>query len=511
MRFPLLLVLLSALAAACGTAAPLGDGGLVASPAPSPGGSAPDPSRDPPAARTGVVVVGGGPAGLAAAAELRQAGVPHLLLERERRLGGSILWSRAPMLLFAGTGEQRAVGIADSPAALLADWSSITGGDGADPWVKAWATGAVPLVHDWLVAEGIRFHLAPEAPDAGPVPRVHVMDGPGEALAWALARRLDPGAVVLGREVTGIVVEAGRAAGVCYRDVEGGGTGWIRASAVVMATGGFLRDVERVRRARPDLGGVDLWFASAPCADGGGLRLLESVGAATRNLGAIGLYGHGVADHRRPGEREELMVPGLGAAPWVGRHGRRFRDETDSATFAAGAAVVGQPGGIAYALLDSDAAGRLPAVDAMPEPADPTTPPGPATSAAVVAETLDALAEGIGAPPDALTETVAAYNVGTLGGDAFGKDPRRIDPLDRPPYAAVRVVPALAKAFGGVAVDLSGAVVDARGIPLPGLFAAGELTGMAGGTLVGDRGFTGSLSAVIYSGRVAGRAAARGD
>ena len=78
--------------------------------------------------------------------------------------------------------------------------------------------------------------------------------------------------------------------------------------------------------------------------------------------------------------------------------------------------------------------------------------------------------------------------------------------LGEGPYTAVRVAPALAKNFGGIAVDERGAVV-ANGAAIPGLFAAGELTGMAGGSLVGDGGFTGSMSAVLLSGRIAGRSA----
>jgi hypothetical protein len=65
-----------------------------------------------------------------------------------------------------------------------------------------------------------------------------------------------------------------------------------------------------------------------------------------------------------------------------------------------------------------------------------------------------------------------------------------------------------AKAFGGIEVDEAGRVTNKAGRPIPGLFAAGELTGMAGGSLVGHLGFTGSFTAVLYSGRVAGAQAA---
>jgi predicted oxidoreductase len=80
-------------------------------------------------------------------------------------------------------------------------------------------------------------------------------------------------------------------------------------------------------------------------------------------------------------------------------------------------------------------------------------------------------------------------------------------PIEEPPYLTIRLVPATAKAFGGVDVDLYGRVVDPSGEPIPGLYAAGELTGMAGGSMVGDLSFSGSLSAVLLSIKIAGQTA----
>ena len=92
--------------------------------------------------------------------------------------------------------------------------------------------------------------------------------------------------------------------------------------------------------------------------------------------------------------------------------------------------------------------------------------------------------------------------------DTFRGVGTRITPVVVPPFYAVPVAITAAKGFGGVDVDLSGRVLDTDGAVIPGLYAAGELTGMAGGSLVGDYGFTGSLSAVVLGGRVAGAAAA---
>jgi predicted oxidoreductase len=82
-------------------------------------------------------------------------------------------------------------------------------------------------------------------------------------------------------------------------------------------------------------------------------------------------------------------------------------------------------------------------------------------------------------------------------------------PVLTAPFVAMPVGVTVAKGFGGVDVDLDGAVLDGDGARIAGLYAAGELTGMAGGTLVGERGFTGSLTAVLLGGRTAGAAAAR--
>ena len=114
----------------------------------------------------------------------------------------------------------------------------------------------------------------------------------------------------------------------------------------------------------------------------------------------------------------------------------------------------------------------------------------------------DLIAAGHAARADTLEEVADA-----LGIDAAGLSQTVADTdLQAAPYTALRIAPALSKAFGGISVDLDGAVM-ADGVPLPGVYAAGELTGMAGGSLVGNLGFTGSLSAVLLSGRVAGRSA----
>ncbi|MFF5306303.1 FAD-binding dehydrogenase [Streptomyces sp. NPDC013161] len=77
------------------------------------------------------------------------------------------------------------------------------------------------------------------------------------------------------------------------------------------------------------------------------------------------------------------------------------------------------------------------------------------------------------------------------------------------PLIAVRLNILTRKTLGGLQTDLSGRVLDATGTPIPGLYAAGEVSGFGGGGVHGYRSMEGTfLGGCLFSGRQAGRAAA---
>ena len=87
--------------------------------------------------------------------------------------------------------------------------------------------------------------------------------------------------------------------------------------------------------------------------------------------------------------------------------------------------------------------------------------------------------------------------------------PHRILDPAAGPLIAVRLHVLTRKTLGGLETDLSGRVLSASGEPVPGLYAAGEVAGFGGGGLHGYRALEGTfLGGCIFSGRVAGRAAA---
>jgi predicted oxidoreductase len=87
-------------------------------------------------------------------------------------------------------------------------------------------------------------------------------------------------------------------------------------------------------------------------------------------------------------------------------------------------------------------------------------------------------------------------------------------PILRPedgPLIAVKLNILTRKSLGGLETDLDGRVLAHDGQPLPGLYAAGEVTGFGGGGMHGYRALEGTfLGGCIFTGRTAGRAIAQG-
>jgi succinate dehydrogenase/fumarate reductase flavoprotein subunit len=91
----------------------------------------------------------------------------------------------------------------------------------------------------------------------------------------------------------------------------------------------------------------------------------------------------------------------------------------------------------------------------------------------------------------------------------FGKSLKGSKKFDTPPYYAIQIFPLARKNFGGVKTDLRCRVLNKYFEPIPGLYAAGEVAGMAGGHINGKAGLEGTmLGPSIFSGRVAGAWAA---
>jgi predicted oxidoreductase len=154
----------------------------------------------------------------------------------------------------------------------------------------------------------------------------------------------------------------------------------------------------------------------------------------------------------------------------------------------------------------------------------------------VVADTLDELLSGMQALSPEATIDAARVRAEIEARDReldnpFGKDaqinalrqarhyrgdklirvasPHRILDPKAGPLIAVKLHILTRKSLGGIETDLSGRALDAAGVPIPGLYAAGEASGFGGGGMHGYRSLEGTfLGGCLFSGRVAGRAIA---
>jgi succinate dehydrogenase/fumarate reductase flavoprotein subunit len=121
------------------------------------------------------------------------------------------------------------------------------------------------------------------------------------------------------------------------------------------------------------------------------------------------------------------------------------------------------------------------------------------------ADTLAELAALTKLPAAALEETVRRYNEAVATGkdpelESFGqdsaRDPQANDaprvPITTPPFYAVQFFATAHKNMGGVAIDMQARVLNKQRKPIPGLYAAGEITGSAG--INGMAGLDGTFS-----------------
>jgi tricarballylate dehydrogenase len=110
---------------------------------------------------------------------------------------------------------------------------------------------------------------------------------------------------------------------------------------------------------------------------------------------------------------------------------------------------------------------------------------------AIEAPSIGALARKLGLDAAALEKTVAEYNAaigpGKLDpGIHDGKATRGLDPpksnwafpLEKPPYIAYPLTCAITFTFGGIKTNSEARVLTPMGVPIPGLYAAGEVTGL---------------------------------
>jgi len=462
-----------------------------------------------------VIVVGAGIAGLSAALEASAVGARVIVIERNSVGGGHAV--KAGGFALVDTALQREKGIQDSPDLAYRDlfrW-----GKDPDPfWTRYYVEHSGTDVYDWLTDMGVTFKVILDTPEST-VPRFHFTRGTAVNVIVPMLRKalLDPNIeFIWNTRVTELARSRGKITGVFTVNERDGSKQRFSAATTILATGGFQNDLKMVRENWPRDKALPKQFykGAGTFATGDGYRFATWAGADMRNMDRQVTFYSGAPDPTDPSGLNGVYVENP-AAIWLASDGRRFVNE--SANSKEVAAAVSELKPVSYWLIfDAKGSRRLNVRDALALNSKSvrdqilTNPKITAT-----ADTLDALARQAGLPAHGLTTSIETWNrmiqVGTdfkYGRFEPGNKATYIRAINEPPYFALRVYPLTRKSMGGPAINTEAQVVDASGLPIPGLYAAGELTGVAG--INGQYGGSGTfLGPSVITGRVAGRSAGR--
>ena len=481
-----------------------------------------------------VVVIGAGGAGMTAAIVAAKAGKKVILLEKEAITGGNTTRSTGGMnaavtpyqdlVAFAeGAGVEKTLDSAKAQyGEALADLIAVVEGqydaytkapegyfDSLDLFMLDTLVGGKNINDPELVkvlssqsADGIEWlkSIGASLENVGSfggasVKRIHRpvnAEGKTVSVGAYLVPILTENVEALGIQilyntpVTELILDSGAVTGVKAASKD---TSYqIKAKAVVIATGGFGANVELCASYRPDLAGFVT--TNAPGATGDGIQLGIAAGAATVDLDQIQI--HPTVEQ----STSALITEGLrgDGAILVNAEGMRFIDEVGTRDVVS-AAEIAQTGSYAWLVIDQ----------AM---ADASSVIGGYISRGltVTGESYEALAKAMEVDAEAFAATMEAWNkaVADKKDEAFGRT-SFANPLDTAPYYAVKIAPGVHHTMGGLKINPQTQVLAENGEAIPGLYAAGEVTGgVHGANRLGGN----AVADIIVFGRIAGQEAA---
>ena len=420
---------------------------------------------------TDIVIIGSGGAGLSSAITATEKGAKVIVLEKMAYFGGNSNRSEGEMNA-AGTKQQKAHGITDdTPERFAAD--TIRGGHGLnDPALVKALTENAASAEEWLLDLGAHFCHRMGRGGGQTRARGHgPCDGSpvGIEIMRVLGERADKDHIDmrLNNRVTKILMKNGKVSGVQVKTPKGMET--INAKAVILATGGFGANHKMVEKYRPELKGFST--TNHPGATGDGIILAQQVGAGLTDIEQIQI--HPTVIKKNGALISESMRARGGFL--LNKNGKRFTNELLTRDVVS-ANELKQPGGIAYLVIDNS-------IYSKNKMAQNYT----AEKLMTKCDTIADVAKLIGVDEKVVQASFDQYHKAfdNKKDDLFGR-PEMLIRMDQAPYFVAEVTPGIHHTVGGVKIDPQAEVLTPEKKPIPGLFAAGEVTGgVHGGNRIG--------------------------
>ena len=348
---------------------------------------------------------------------------------------------------------------------------------------------------DWLDEHGITLHNVSSFGGAS-VKRIHrPVNAEGKTVSVGsymiplLQENCEKAGVkmMLDTTATEILTDANGAAVGVKATGASGETVTVNAKAVVLATGGFGANLDMVVKYKPELKGF--MTTNAPGIQGQGIEMAQAIGAATVDMDQIQIHPTVEAN------TAALITEGLrgDGAILINEEGKRFIDEVGTRDVVS-AAEIAQTGSYSWLVVDQAMVDASSVIQGYIK-----------KGYTVTGSTYEELGEAMGVDAAAFAETMEKWNgyVEAKNDPDFGRT-SFANPLNTAPYYAVKVTAGVHHTMGGLKINANTEVLNEKGEVIPGLFAAGEVTGgvhganRLGGNAVAD--FT-------VFGRIAGAAA----
>ena len=348
---------------------------------------------------------------------------------------------------------------------------------------------------DWLDEHGITLHNVSSFGGAS-VKRIHrPVNAEGKTVSVGsymiplLQENCEKAGVkmMLDTTATEILTDANGAAVGVKATGASGETVTVNAKAVVLASGGFGANLDMVVKYKPELKGF--MTTNAPGIQGQGIEMAEAIGAATVDMDQIQIHPTVEAN------TAALITEGLrgDGAILINEEGQRFIDEVGTRDVVS-AAEIAQTGSYSWLVVDQAMADASSVIQGYIK-----------KGYTVTGTTYEELGKAMGVDAAAFAETMEKWNgyVEAKNDPDFGRT-SFANPLNTAPYYAVKVTAGVHHTMGGLKINANTEVLNEKGEVIPGLFAAGEVTGgvhganRLGGNAVAD--FT-------VFGRIAGAAA----
>ncbi len=348
---------------------------------------------------------------------------------------------------------------------------------------------------DWLDEHGITLHNVSSFGGAS-VKRIHrPVNAEGKTVSVGsymiplLQENCEKAGVqiLLNTTANEILTDANGAAAGIKATGSTGETVTVNAKAVVLTTGGFGANLDMVVKYKPELKGF--MTTNAAGIQGQGIEMAEAIGAATVDMDQIQIHPTVEAN------TAALITEGLrgDGAVLINAEGKRFIDEVGTRDVVS-AAEIAQTGSYSWLVVDQAMVDASSVIQGYIK-----------KGYTVTGETYEELGKAMGVDAAAFAETMEKWNgyVEAKNDPDFGRT-SFANPLNTAPYYAVKVTAGVHHTMGGLKINANTEVLNEKGEVIPGLFAAGEVTGgvhganRLGGNAVAD--FT-------VFGRIAGAAA----